>query len=490
MSEEAYLDLLKRCLLNEIYLDDELRLLYLRECLAGRRKFEFSEYHDIRNCRPGEFDQLREARLMGQFPERSIHNSGFSHTMIGRKKLDNLHTCLDLVRDNEIEGDFVECGVWRGGACIFMAGYIKTHGLEGRRVFVADSFEGMPKPSCDQDIGIRLEKEIYPELAVSLEVVKQNFETYGLVGENITFLRGWFRDSLPDAPIEKIAVLRLDGVLYESTMDSLLALYDKVETGGVVIVNDYGVIPACRKAVEDFFEQRGETVPDLRKAGGSGVYWQIRQSPVRSFETGLGEEFLENYQAGTLQYTYRGIRCIKSPIDMAIYMKAIWELKPTMILEVGSHSGGSAVFFSDMIRSYGFNTHIYSVDLNPPVGIQDENITFIQGNVEELEAVFDNYNLRNIPHPWFINEDSAHTYEGCLAALNAFSREMVGGDLLAMEDGILDELGLSKKYNGGPNRAIETFMRDKPTEFEIATDLCDMFGKNLTYNPNGYLRKT
>lgn len=210
---------------------------------------------------------------------------------------------------------------------------------------------------------------------------------------------------------------------------------------------------------------------------------------MRSFKTPFPETFLQPMQNGVLRYRYKDIPCLKSPIDMAIYMKLIWDLKPKTILEVGSKHGGSAVLFADLAQTYGLDAHVYSIDLEMPP-IEDDRITFLQGDVNHLENTFAQHWLSDCPRPWFVNEDSAHTYEGCLAALHVFAKEMQKGDVLAMEDGNLVELGLSERYNGGPNRAIAEFFETNPDAFEVATDLCDMFGQNATYNPNGYLRKT
>ena len=97
--------------------------------------------------------------------------------------------------------------------------------------------------------------------------------------------------------------------------------------------------------------------------------------------------------------------------------------------------------------------------------------------------------MDTLPRPWLVIEDSAHTYDGCLAALRFFSRHMNSSELLVMEDGILTDLGMSDRYDGGPNRAIETFLSEAPQAFTINRQYCDMFGRNGTYNPNGYLVK-
>ena len=146
-----YLDLLKRSLLNEIYIDDELRLLYLRDCLAGQDSFDYAVLHDIRQARSDNLKDLKASRRIGRFPDRKIDRSGFSHTMMGRLRLDSLHACLDDLAAREIPGDLMECGVWRGGGCILMAGWLRAHLDEQRKLLVADSFEGLPVPTVDQD---------------------------------------------------------------------------------------------------------------------------------------------------------------------------------------------------------------------------------------------------------------------------------------------------------------------------------------------------
>jgi Macrocin-O-methyltransferase (TylF) len=108
---------------------------------------------------------------------------------------------------------------------------------------------------------------------VSLEEVKANFAKYGLLDDRVVFLKGWFKDTLPSAPIERLAVLRLDGDMYESTMVALTSLYDKVSSNGFVIIDDYGCIESCRKAVHDFRESRGISEPIL-DIDGFGVYWR------------------------------------------------------------------------------------------------------------------------------------------------------------------------------------------------------------------------
>jgi len=155
-----------------------------------------------------------------------------------------------------------------------MRAVLQTYGDNERNVWVADSFQGVPKPDEQKfpdDKGINLNES--PELAVSIEQVKANFRRYGVLDDRVKFLAGWFKDTLPKAPIEKLSVLRVDGDLYESTWEALEALYPKLSVGGYCIVDDYGAVKACKKAVEDF-RSRNNITAELKKIDWTGVYWR------------------------------------------------------------------------------------------------------------------------------------------------------------------------------------------------------------------------
>ena len=210
---------------------------------------------------------------------------------------------------------------------------------------------------------------------------------------------------------------------------------------------------------------------------------------MRSFKSGFTRKQLKSIQRATMNFKYRNIPCLKNPLDLVIYTKLIWDIKPATIFEFGSKAGGSSLFFSDICNNYNLNTEIISIDLFPPNDHPSSMVTFLEGNVLEIEKVFARHSLYDQPHPWLVIDDSAHSYNACTTLLHFFAKHLLRGEYLIIEDGILDELGLSKKYEGGPNRAIKNFFRKNPDKFHIADDYCDMFGKNLTYNPNGYLRK-
>lgn len=195
-------------------------------------------------------------------------------TMIGTARMRNLRMLTTRALQEGVPGDFIETGVWRGGACIYAKGIFMAHGETQRRVFVADSFKGLPPPDVGKypaDTGD--EHHTVKELAISRRDVQDNFRRYGLLDETVVFLEGWFKDTLPTAPIERLAVLRLDGDMYESTMDALDALYHKVSPGGFVIVDDY-VLEPCAEAIHDFRKRHGIEA-SMEPVDGAAVWWQV-----------------------------------------------------------------------------------------------------------------------------------------------------------------------------------------------------------------------
>src|SRR5713226_2090878 len=217
-TRELYIDLMERCILGLIYEDPA--------------QDPWS---------PPVFDITKRTRGL-DWPLRA-------HSMIGKLRMDNLRAAVEHVIKRNVPGDLIETGAWRGGACIFMRSILKVHGVHNRYVWVADSFEGVPPPDPQRypaDNGST--RHLEQILVASLEEAQSNFQRYGLLDEQVRFLRGWFRDTLPTLKDRRWAVIRLDGDMYESTMDTLVNLYPKLSTGGYVIIDDYGPIPACRQA--------------------------------------------------------------------------------------------------------------------------------------------------------------------------------------------------------------------------------------------------
>ncbi|MGH6891831.1 MAG: CmcI family methyltransferase, partial [Dongiaceae bacterium] len=191
----------------------------------------------------------------------------------------------------------------------------------------------------------------------------------------------------------------------------------------------------------------------------------------RTFSTFFTGDQLKHYQKGVMNYRYRGIPCFKSPIDIALYLSLLHEAKPRAVIEVGSKFGGSALMFRDFTRMAGIDCDIVSIDIKKP-DMSADGVRFLEGNVLRLDRVFKEHALDDLPRPWLVVEDSSHTAESCRAALDFFAGRLLPGEWLAMEDGVLDELGLRQKHNGGPNRAISEFFAEHPGIFAIGAEYC------------------
>ena len=180
-------------------------------------------------------------------------------SMIGVYRMVNIYESIKDVCERRIDGDFVETGVWKGGACVLANAIIHQLGQQNqRKVHVFDSFEGLPMPYMEQDEGDIHHKHDF--LSVSLDYVKGVFSKYGYLTDNVVFHKGFFSETMKNtSDISKISVLRLDGDMYSSTIEVLDALYDKVSDGGIIIVDDW-TLPGAHSAVNDFLSSRGEQV--------------------------------------------------------------------------------------------------------------------------------------------------------------------------------------------------------------------------------------
>ena len=269
-----YLDLLKRSLTGALAEDNDSIMGGVRTAgstslkrraanaaaqLAGRFKVEivYKKPYD---------PKLREVGR--DWPARA-------ESMIGLKRMENIEHCVQSVLDDDVPGDLIEAGVWRGGACIFMKANLLSRGDTTRTVFVADSFQGLPPPDATlypADTGDDLHTR--SGLSVGAEVVRHNFERYGVLDERVKFLVGWFKDTLPTAPIDKLSVMRLDGDMYESTWQAIEALYPKLSPGGYCIVDDFGSHQSqAGQAIIDYRNKYGidDEIVDI---DGFGAYWR------------------------------------------------------------------------------------------------------------------------------------------------------------------------------------------------------------------------
>lgn len=244
--------------------------------LIGRAKAKV-KYAVIRMLRKNGFVLMRPQPFDATLREGGLDWPFFGYTMIGQKRLDNIQYAVETVLSEDIPGDFMETGVWRGGAVLLMKAILDAHSVTDRAVWCADSFEGLPPPNeTDRAISDSADFSDRAFLAVSKEQVEANFRRFDLLDENVKFLKGWFSDTLPTAPIEKLAVLRLDGDLYESTMDALVNLYPKLQPGGFLIIDDYASWAGCKQAITDYRANHGITV-EVQMIDSHAAFWRVPQ---------------------------------------------------------------------------------------------------------------------------------------------------------------------------------------------------------------------
>ena len=198
-----------------------------------------------------------------------------AETVIGPVGLKNIQELIESVIQDDVPGDLIEAGVWRGGSAIFMRAALEAYGDESRVVWVADSFAGLPRRDSTgyaEDREDALESADEAWLTVSLDEVQRNFERYGLLDDRVRFLAGWFNETLDDQRIGELALMRLDADMYGSTMDALRLLYPKLSVGGYVVIDDYW-LPQCEAAVHAFREN--EAIEDeIVRVDRSIAYWR------------------------------------------------------------------------------------------------------------------------------------------------------------------------------------------------------------------------
>jgi hypothetical protein len=268
-AEELYLDLLKRSLTRAGFAKR-----YERHTLKPGRLVLRSINAVVRRALTPM--RLELVRLVPSGPEDYIESGHEARnrvedaeTMLGTLQLDAMQFCITDVCERGVPGDLLEAGVWRGGMTIFMRGVLKARHDTERRVWVVDSFAGLPKP----DEGIDTFGWKAGDMAVSLDEVKSNFMRYGLLDDQVSFLKGFFSDTLPSAPISSLSVLRVDADLYESTIDVLNHLYPKLSPGGYAMFDDYQNLKECRRAIDEYRQANRISDPIVR-IDSRAVYWK------------------------------------------------------------------------------------------------------------------------------------------------------------------------------------------------------------------------
>ncbi len=300
---ELYLDLMKRTVTDIIYED-----------------VPYGFYDD--QHQPVVADRFRlNRRVHGEDTPRE------AHTMVGLHRLGNLQRCVETILAEQVPGDLLEAGVLRGGAAIFLRAVLKAHQVTDRRVIACDTFRPTRRsgrtviqhlllqllttlasiPSKQLHRGLYdLAKKIPPEKRsfpiaetpsdevidctmfilrnsrifvglhkdqTGLEAVRSHFARYGLLDDQVLFLQGFFSETLPTAPLTQLALIRLDGDLYESTRDALVPLYPKLSPGGFCIIDDYFAFTDCQRAVDEFRTAQNITA-EMHRIDKMAVYWR------------------------------------------------------------------------------------------------------------------------------------------------------------------------------------------------------------------------
>ncbi len=190
------------------------------------------------------------------------------YTMTSIERMYSLYNSVNYVLTNNIEGDFVECGVWRGGSSMLIAKMLINRNIENRKIFLYDTFEGMSEPTeidktfIGQDAKMLLDKgadnkEESVWCLATIDDVQNNLSLTSFNKNNIVYIKGKVEDTIPNyMPEGKISLLRLDTDWYESTKHELLNLYPLISKNGILIIDDYGHWEGCRNAVDEYFSSK------------------------------------------------------------------------------------------------------------------------------------------------------------------------------------------------------------------------------------------
>lgn len=199
---------------------------------------------------------------------QKIYHTCKEHTMTSKERMYSLYAAVQYIIHANIPGDFVECGVWRGGSAMLIACTLYELKITNRKIYLYDTFKGMTEPIADDyrvsaQGASALEKFRNNQQVgynawcyAPYEQVRNNMSLTPYPMENIVFIEGDVENTIPSIIPEVIALLRLDTDLYESTKHELTYLYPLLSEKGILIVDDYGHWAGCKKAVDEYFIDR------------------------------------------------------------------------------------------------------------------------------------------------------------------------------------------------------------------------------------------
>lgn len=204
-------------------------------------------------------EQLKQADMTGEKAFMRLYEQCRPYTMTSQERLFALHQAVQYVLKARIEGDFVECGVWRGGSSMMSALTLLAEKQTNRKLYLYDTFEGMSEPT-ENDVNFVGDQAFETwdgrdKCLADLPDVQQNMGRTAYPPAQIQYVKGKVEDTIPQVLPEKIALLRLDTDWYESTYHELVHLYPRLAKGGVLIIDDYGHWQGARKAVDQYFAE-------------------------------------------------------------------------------------------------------------------------------------------------------------------------------------------------------------------------------------------
>ncbi len=213
---------------------------------------------DKTNVYPGDFEAIHQEIIEKVRP----------YTMTSNERLYGLIESVQYIIKNNIQGDFVECGVWKGGSMMAIAETLKHLGVTNRQLYLYDTFAGMTAPTEEdidqlnrdassqliQEAGKKTESIVWAYS--SLDEVKNNLAKTNYPAELIHYVEGDVLLTIPQTISTQIGLLRLDTDWYESTKHEMIHLYPKLVSKGVLIIDDYGFWKGSRKAIDEYIHEQ------------------------------------------------------------------------------------------------------------------------------------------------------------------------------------------------------------------------------------------
>jgi cephalosporin hydroxylase len=447
------------------------------------------------------------------------------YTMLSAARLRSLYTLARQVLRDDLPGDFVECGTWKGGSAALLATLVRRYSKRPRRVYAFDTYEGMPEPAdADRHDGVPADAAGYGAGQLKATMEENLAVVCGQLGvQDIVFpVKGLFKDTLPTARarIESIALLHADGDWYRSTLDILENLYDKVPTGGVIQIDDYGYWEGCRRAVHEFEAARAARF-SLTPIDNTGVWMRKTADgtaaraavPRTAAEFGrpdipmpiplstrnpFGPTRLTEAQRGAFFHdlishtrNFSHVKWLGHPIwqnvlDLWTIQETISEIRPALLVETGTNRGGSALFFAHLFDLMG-QGRVVTVDVMKLHELSHPRVRFLIGSSTSDEVVREvRAEAAAASGPVMVILDSDHAAAHVAQELELYSPLVTPGSYLLVQDGVIDVIDAFRKIRPGPLAAIEAFL-PRHAEFELDAARCERF--LISHHPKGWLRR-